>query len=415
MAANVVFALTPAKSINGLLDYSNDSHIKLYNKGTKPLSGELYDGEAEGLYQFLRDLKDRANEYGWTEGILLIDTNPQDPNANHQSFFENYGSITLQQLRESEEQYIDDQERQAQDTTMLYSCIMASLTREAKAKVNIWHEGYTIGNEKHSGVCLLKIIIREAHLDTNATVSSIRNKLSSLDTYGKFNQYVKLMVKSLRCRNKTASDLLNNLFKGYSAVPDEQFHSWYLRKLELYEEGTNMTPDDLMLSAKAKYDTLVEKGVWKAPSTNEKIIALETKMKESVKSLTKKISGGKKPTSTSPKKKSGGGDKKYDDHPKTWPKPSKGEPNKRSYKGRTWYYCHESTGGKCAGLWRAHSPKECKGTSFSTDHSKKHKSESKSGSKSDVNKRLKVARASVAKLEQEKNNATSGSDTEGTG
>ena len=56
----------------------------------------------------------------------------------------------------------------------------------------------------NSGVALLKVVIRKHHLDTNATTNQIRTKLSTPDTYiattvnskyGKFNQYVKLMIQ----------------------------------------------------------------------------------------------------------------------------------------------------------------------------------------------------------------------------
>ena len=89
-----------------------------------------------------------------------------------------------------------------------------------------------------SGVALLKVIIRESHLDTNATTNQIRTKLSSLDTYiltidcdiGKLNQYVKLLVQSLAARNQTTSGLLINLFKGYGSVSDEVVRKWLGRK-----------------------------------------------------------------------------------------------------------------------------------------------------------------------------------------
>lgn len=117
---------------------------------------------------------------------------------------------------------------------------MASLSSEAKKKVLIWSDQYQIEVDggRFNGVALLKVIIRESHLDTNATTNQIRTKLSSLDTYvttvnndiGKVNQYVKLLVQSLAVRNHTTSDLLINLFKGYGAVSDEAFRAWLVRK-----------------------------------------------------------------------------------------------------------------------------------------------------------------------------------------
>ena len=146
-------------------------------------------------------------------------------------------------------------------------------------------------------MALLKIIIRESHLDTNATTNQIRTKLSSLDTYittidsdiGRFNQYVKLLVQSLTARNQSTSDLLINLFKGYGAVSDEVFRAWLLRKQDDHEEGEEMTPDDLMMAAKNKYDSMMEKGIWNAPTAEEKIVALEAKLDSTVKNLNKKV------------------------------------------------------------------------------------------------------------------------------
>ncbi|KAI2507909.1 hypothetical protein MHU86_6567 [Fragilaria crotonensis] len=49
-----------------------------------------------------------------------------------------------------------------------------------------------------------------------------------------------------------------------------------------------MTPDELMLAAKNKYDSMVEKGTWNAPTAEEKIVALEAKLETTVKNLNKK-------------------------------------------------------------------------------------------------------------------------------
>lgn len=49
-----------------------------------------------------------------------------------------------------------------------------------KVKVLIWEQEYVV-NTLMSGNLLLKIIIREIHLDTNATTGLIRGNLSGLD------------------------------------------------------------------------------------------------------------------------------------------------------------------------------------------------------------------------------------------
>lgn len=413
------YALAPAQAVDGILDYSKESHSKIYKAGIRAVSDTPFNCEADGLFQFLKEVKDRADEMGWTGSILKITKTIEDEDEEEEvkeDFLSNYGTLTLDEVVESEKTYIDEQNRKAQDTYMLYKCLMASLTSEAKKKILIWSDQYAIGENKvSSGVALLKVIIRESHLDTNATTNQIRTKLSSLDTYittvdsdiGRFNQYVKLLVQSLTARNQTTSDLLINLFKGYGACSDEVFRSWLSRKQDDHEEGEEITPDDLMLAAKNKYDSMVEKGTWNAPSAEEKIVALEAKLNSTVKKMSGEWSKNKGGT-----KKSGSGDKskkkagKSTDHPKTWP-PPKGDKKEATWKDQKWYWCGKDTGGKCE-KWRRHLPKECNfGTGGSPENKRSTDNDDKKPKKE--SKKLKIAKAYVAKVEKADN---SDSDSE---
>jgi hypothetical protein len=81
---------------------------------------------------------------------------------------------------------------------MVYKAIMASLTEEAKNSINLFKEEFHIGREP-SGLLLLRVIIRESHLDSNAATSVIRLQLSQLDQYmklvnshiGKFHKHAR--------------------------------------------------------------------------------------------------------------------------------------------------------------------------------------------------------------------------------
>ncbi|KAI2512052.1 hypothetical protein MHU86_2340 [Fragilaria crotonensis] len=423
--ADVTFAFSPALAIQGLLDYTRADHAKIYKSAIREVSKEPFDCEADGLYQFLKDVQDRADEMGWSDSILKITLEVLDNgDAVQENLIENYGTITLEQVTESELQYINEQGREAQDTYMLYKCLMASLSSNAKKKVSIWSEQYRIGdNDVCSGVALLKIIIRESHLDTNATTNQIRTKLLSLDKYittidsdiGRFNQYVKLLVQSLTARNQTTSDLLINLFKGYGAVSDEVFRNWLSRKQDDHEEGEEITPDELMIAAKNKYDIMVEKGTWNAPTADEKIVALEAKLESTVKNINKKVSielrkkatkkGG---TNDKSKKKA---NKSKGQHPKSWPPPKGDEKKEASFNDQTWYWCGKDTGGKCE-KWRVHKPKECLGAAAPT--AKRSAESDGKKNKDRLSKKLKVAKAYVARMEKRVAETDSPSDDDST-
>lgn len=419
---DVAFAFSPALAVQGLLDYTKSEHSKIYKSAIREVCKEPFECEAEGLYQFLKDVQDRADEMGWSENILKITLEVTDDNEPIQeNLIENYGTISLEQVVESELQYINEQGREAQDTYMLYKCLMASLSNTAKKKISLWSDQYRIGdNDLCSGVALLKVIIRESHLDTNATTNQIRTKLSNLDSYiltvdsdiGKFNQYVKLLIQSLTARNQKTSDLLINLFKGYGAVSDEVFRAWLMRKQDDHEEGEELTPDALMIAAKNKYDTMVEKGTWNAPTAEEKIVALEAKFKSTMKSLSKKS------THESSKKKSfNAGDKQGSkknnaDHPKKWKAPKKEDKKEVEFKGHTWYWCGKDTGGKCE-KWRAHKPKECKGlASTETSGDKRKRDSTGSDKKKTIEKKLKIAKAYIARMESTADAGATSEDSE---
>jgi hypothetical protein len=411
------FALAPAQSVTGPLDYSKTDHAKIYKAAIQQVSEQLFDCEPEGLFQFLKEVQDRAEEMGWNKSILQIG-DPDDEDSPKEDFLSNYGNLTLEQVVASEMVHINSEERAAQDTYMLYKCLMASLSAEAKKKVLIWSDQYMIGHSpKGSGVALLKVIIRESHIDTNATTNQIRTKLSNLDIYmstinsdiGKFNTYVKLLVQSLTARNQTTSDLLINLFKGYGAVSDEVFRAWLTRKQDDHEEGTPITPDELMLAAKNKFDSMREKGTWNAPTAEEKIIALEARFNKTFKTLKKTSNEGKK--NAHKRNESNFKNKKVKPqpkHPKLWDRPKAGDCMERKYKERTWYWCGKLTGGKCE-KWRAHSPKDCKGDRSLEEMQRSFMQTTpaepvkKRQVSKNLEKKLKVAKAYTAQLEKTAN------------
>ena len=363
MAAN--FALTPASANPGIIDYTTVAGRKMSDNATKKLTSELFDCVPENLFSFLKALKDRARDNDWSggQGILDILRDPTDPTSATDDLLELYGNITLENIKKFEETYIGNHCRSAQDTYNLYSCLMKSISEEGKAKVLIWEAEYTVGT-KVSGCLLLKVIIRESHLDSNATTSSIRGKLSSLDEYlpqignniTKLNQYVKLMVQALGARNEKTEDLLANLFKGYLACSDATFVAYIEKKQDAYDEGTEIRPDLLMNLANDKFKLLTLKGKWEAPSQQEeKILALEAKINA--------LKGNNRvyPKLADPKKYPNADQNKKPD----WmEKPPQDGVNSKMWKAKLWHYCHPSTGGKCDGQWRVHKPTECKGTAF---------------------------------------------------
>ena len=63
---------------------------------------------------------------------------------------------------------------------MLFQCLVASLSTSGYAKVSLFESEYTVGDVPDR-ILFLRVIIRESHLDTNATSTRIREALTKLD------------------------------------------------------------------------------------------------------------------------------------------------------------------------------------------------------------------------------------------
>jgi len=230
------FALTPALAAQGPINYATADSMKLWRGAVKPLQKDPYAGDPHSLKVFLSNLSDRAIQYGW-DVILYVPEDIANANTKYNNLPSNYGKVSLSQIVDHAATYAETDTRSAQNSMMLYQYLSNSITKEVKAKT-IRQNEYYVGNTS-CGAAYLKVIIREAQIDTRATVLHLRGKLSSLDTYistisfdiVKFNEYVKDLMDSLTARGETTHDLLANLFKAYKSVKDCDFTT-YIKKKE---------------------------------------------------------------------------------------------------------------------------------------------------------------------------------------
>ena len=405
------FALTPAlASKKKVLNYTDAGESKIFKIGTAKLSVDI-DGTPENLNLVLAAIEQRAVISGWLDTVLSIYVG----NGECKELLTNYGDISMDEIRHHVKQYIHSNVRAAQDSMMLYTCLSNSMTQETRQKILLYKDEYYIDGRTPSGALLLKVLIRESYIDTNATVKFIRENLSSLDVYmvkvdsdvEKFNQYVYSNLLKLKAHGQTTMDLMSNLFKGYAKASDKTFVAYIAKKEDDYDEGRDCGHVMLMMLALQKYKTLKEAGKWNAPTdAEEKIIALEaeiTKLKAKSNNSDNKYKG--KPNKYDKNK---GTYKSYNgtNHgkspgnkpPPEWmtTKPKDGESHTKMVSGKEYHWCknHEA--------WTRHKPYECKGKGFKfagkkedTDKKRKPDDDSKKEKENDKKKPKLVALNSI--------------------
>lgn len=138
-----------------------------------------------------------------------------------------YGEITKEDVRNAAMLYHAARGRDAQNASILFNFLSASITDTILAKVNTEPERYVlqvpVPNQinqfvtVNDGTCLLKAIIDHTYTNTLSCATAAREALSSLDTYmaklpksdiEKMNQYVREKVNELAAANQTTSDLV---------------------------------------------------------------------------------------------------------------------------------------------------------------------------------------------------------------
>ena len=296
------FALVPG-DVAGVIDYSTRQGLAIYSHATRSLfedPADLFNLESAGLQTFLALLRLRGTTSGWDFEI------PTDLNAPLQDLKDlttSHGQFTLQHIKDFSATFVNNQSRAAQMNLQMVRCILASLSLPGFRKVQTWHEDWHL-NGRPAALPLIKIIIRESFIDTQATTRILRAHLSSLpekldDLKGdidRLNAFVKVTQDQLAARGETTHDLLANLFKGYLSSKDPTFVRYIEKKQEDYDDGATFTVDSLMNLASNKYKTLVEAGKWMAPTDEQsKILALEAKLGKLNKNRSSPSHGGKPP------------------------------------------------------------------------------------------------------------------------
>jgi hypothetical protein len=416
----------------GVIDYSTKEGKKHHEMATKPLfpKDEKFDVEPAKFQTFMHMLASRAKDLGFIQQgrIGMVPQDLIQPNAPLSNIFEDYGTRSLEQVRAHEETYIAVQNRNAQDSKILFDLLMLSISTQGHERITIWREQYILsiaGNEYEAGVCLLKVIVRESSLDSNATVSAIRYELSSLDSYISehgsdilaFNRHVKDLTDGLNARGATTEDLLINLFKGYKACKDQAFLTYITQIENQHEDGTTtMSPNQLMDKAANYYKKrAVQKSQpWESDPIQDKFTALQAKLSKQFKGKQVNFKAGPKSPPGAAKKPAAGTKSDKPDWFKDNIKPK--DPREvKVYNSNPYYWCGSESGGKCNGKWRQHPPWKCEGTSGEAKNRKKAPNSPKPKGKSKKQrtaKALKIIAAQEARLQKIKDEDSSENEEE---
>jgi hypothetical protein len=171
-------------------------------------------------------------------------------------------------------------DRDTQNSSQMYTFLITSISDGLLGKVISKKEDYTTANVFEDGPSLLKVIVTILHVDTRAQAGFIRQCLARLSItiltpeynfhIRKLNEHVVVLEEGLAARGREASqDTLMNVHAAYINCKDADFVRHAKDEYARWEQGASMTLKEYMDSAGTKYETLVMKGQWEAPSPEQ--------------------------------------------------------------------------------------------------------------------------------------------------
>ena len=162
------------------MDYGNKQDRDYYKQASEKLEGESYNGK--NLSLFLKKLEGKAQQFNW---LTLLNYPQGNPPVN-KSLLTNYGEITRAEVTRKAATYLGTNNREEQDSYMLFNCLRKSVTNEVYALVTIEPECYVYEVNQEilvDGPCFPASIIDHTYTNTKANTEAARKNLSSLAEY----------------------------------------------------------------------------------------------------------------------------------------------------------------------------------------------------------------------------------------
>jgi len=222
-----------------------------------------------------------------------------------------------------------------------------------------------------------------ANVDTEVTISLTRQQLSTLDVkmielnsdIPVFNSYVQELLLKLHQHGTTSEDTLTNLFRGYRAAQDANFHSFILDIGRKFLYGIyQVTVTQLMSRARTAYQVEKGKGTWGLLSEEQQILQAVQAEVKSLKDANLRLKNNKKDGEKDKSKKKQKHKEKretkvntdQDSEPK-WKlsAPKQSDPKQKVVEGKKYYWCPHHNDGKVK--WVLNTISECRSNPNNSD------------------------------------------------
>ena len=207
----------------GPLDLASWHRSSLFHNGAQAVVSK-FTGKANALQLFLANLKTRSKTCRWnhpTHGILTVAVD-----GTKYNLLDNYGKITDLQVEAAQaaRNTADASPRAKQNSQMMYECLMASITEEAKSALASWDQDF-----HKDGPSLFFHVVSQLFVATFSNAQATCDNLSDFHLKRfrydiiQVNNYISSAVMTLKAASSaggtiTDQEILYFQFKVYKKI-----------------------------------------------------------------------------------------------------------------------------------------------------------------------------------------------------
>jgi hypothetical protein len=277
-----VYARNPGQlEVDSIIDYSSSTGAKRYRYATAALSLSEFDHTSGKVLEITTSLAERSHKSGWGAGTGAI-TNVK-VGAKTYDLFKEYGQFTVAELIAHIQVYITaNNERAFQNSEMLATCILASVSAGTRAELHAIYDECKIGGEVF-GELVFKALMNKAIVDNKQTTRHLQDQYDALPQYmttcdsdiAKFILEWRNVVSLLEARGVVLADKFKILWRSFELCKDAYFVDYMARKQEAHEEDESPTPsltvDKLLKFALDKFTdrSRIDNHIWGSSSKRE--------------------------------------------------------------------------------------------------------------------------------------------------
>ena len=277
-----VYARNPGQlEVDSIIDYSSSTGAKRYRYATAALSIPEFDHTSGKVLEITTSLAERSHKSGWGAGTGAI-TNVK-VGAKTFDLFKEYGQFTVAELTAHINVYIvANNERAFQNSEMLATCILASVSAGTRAELHAIYDECKIGGEVY-GELVFKALMNKAIVDNKQTTRHLQDQYDALPQYmttcdsdiAKFILEWRNVVSLLEARGVVLADKFKILWRSFELCKDSYFVDYMARKQEAHEEDESLVPsltvDKLLKFALDKFTdrSRIDNHTWGSSSKRE--------------------------------------------------------------------------------------------------------------------------------------------------